>query len=1308
MATILLSAAGAAIGGSVGGTLAGLSSVAVGRAVGATLGKAIDQKLLGAGSDPIESGKVDRFRLTGVGDGAPIAQVYGRMRLGGQVIWASDFTETATTTGGGKGAPSTPKTTQFSYSVSLAVAVCEGEILRIGRVWADGEEVARDDLNMRAYTGGADQLPDPVMEAIEGPGLVPAYRGTAYVVIEDLALEPFGNRVPQFSFEVIRSEQANAPEFEDDLVQRIQAVAMMPGTGEYALAASPVYYTNGPGAQWAANINSPSGKSDFQTSVEALGEELPKCQSTSLVVSWFGSDLRCGSCEMTPKMERADVEGSNMPWTVAGLTRATASEIARVEDRPIYGGTPADASVVEAITHLRASGQEVMFYPFLLMDQQEGNGLPDPWSDAEDQPALPWRGRITLSEAPGRDGSPDGTAVAEAEVAAFFGSATAADFTVGQGTVAYGGPVEWGFRRFILHYAALCAAAGSVESFCIGSEMRGLTQVRGAAGQFEAVQQLRALATEVRALLGPETKIGYAADWSEYFGHQPADGSGDRYFHLDPLWADPEIDFIGIDNYMPVSDWRDGETHADSDWGSIYNPEYLEAGIEGGEGYDWYYHSPEAEAAQIRTPIEDGAYGEPWVWRYKDIRKWWANPHHERIGGVRQAAPTDWQPQSKPVWFTELGCAAIDKGTNQPNKFVDPKSAESGLPKYSNGARDDLIQLLYLRAVLGHWAVPDNNPVSEVYGAPMIDMSRAHVWAWDARPYPAFPNTTSLWSDGENYARGHWINGRIGGRTLASVVSEICRRTGMEEPDTSHLFGYVRGYVVDEVAEARAALQPLLLRYGFDAIERDGVLKFVSRDGREDHVIDLAHLSETGEIDGRLEQSRQSEAEMIGRVRVRFVQSDAGFDVIAEEAVLPDEATHAVSSSELPLSLTRSEGRQVVERWLTEARVARDSVRFALPPSAIEVGAGDVVRVPGEDGDAGGLYRVDQVEFSEYQLLEAVRIEPEVYKPSELPDDSPSVKAFAPPVPVLPLFLDLPLIAGDEVEHAPHLAATAQPWPGSAAVYASATDDNYELSQVISNRSVIGTTETALLRAEPGLWDEGAALQVKLIHGALESRSREAVLNGGNLAAIGDGSSGRWELFQFADAELIAPDTYWLSGRLRGQLGTDGIMPDDWPEGSWFVLMNKTPAQIDLKPSQIRVAQHYRIGPASRPLSDPSYTHRVEAFDGVGLRPYSPCHLRAGRDVTGNVTLSWVRRSRIDADSWDLAEVPLGEEAEQYVIRLRQGNDILREEMVNAPVWSYDMAAQVQDSVLPGAVLEVAQVSARFGPGPFETVAMPG
>ena len=56
---------------------------------------------------------------------------------------------------------------------------------------------------------------------------------------------------------------------------------------------------------------------------------------------------------------------------------------------------------------------------------------------------------------------------------------------------------------------------------------------------------------------GAECKLTYGADWTEYFGHHPQDGSGDVYFHLDPLWAHPAITAVGIDNYMPLSDWRD-------------------------------------------------------------------------------------------------------------------------------------------------------------------------------------------------------------------------------------------------------------------------------------------------------------------------------------------------------------------------------------------------------------------------------------------------------------------------------------------------------------------------------------------------------------------------------------------------------------------------------------------------------------------------------------------------------------------------------------------------------------------------------
>jgi GTA TIM-barrel-like domain/Putative phage tail protein len=1302
MATILLSAAGAAIGGSVGGTLAGLSSVAVGRVVGATVGRVIDQRLLGAGSEPVATGKVGKFRLNQVGDGASIAQVFGRMRLGGQVIWASDFQETATVSGGGKGAPAQPRTTRYSYSVSLAIALCEGEIQTIGRVWADGEEMARDDLNLRIYSGGPDQLPDPVMEAIEGTGQVPAYRGTAYVVMEDLALEPFGNRVPQFSFEVLRAEQPDSGTYQEDLAQLVQGVALMPGTGEYTLATTAVHYSDGPGSAWAANTSTPSGKSDFATSFEMLKEELPACGAASLVVSWFGNDLRCGNCQLVPKIERREIEGGNMAWTVSGQTRATADETIQSDGRPVYGGTPADAAVVEAIRHMNAAGQRVMFYPFILMDQQQGNGLPDPWSDATDQPHLPWRGRITTSVAPGRPGSPDGTAQADAEVAAFFGTAAATDFVIGDGTVAYSGPPEWGQRRFILHYAALCAAAGGVGAFCISSEMRGLTQIRGQAG-FVAVAQMQALAADVRALLGPDTKIGYAADWSEYSGYQPQDGSGDRYFHLDPLWADANIDFVGIDNYMPVSDWRDGADHADAlaGWDSIYDPAYLRANIEGGEGYDWYYHSPEAEAAQIRTPITDSEHNEPWVWRYKDLRGWWGNQHFERIGGLRQTSPTAWQAQSKPVWFTELGCAAIDKGTNQPNKFIDPKSSESSLPKYSSGARDDLIQMRYLQATLGYWADGARNPVSDVYAGAMIDLSNAYVWAWDARPFPSFPNNRDLWSDGENYARGHWLNGRVGARTLASVVQEICARSGLSAIDVAGLQAIVRGFVVDQVNDGRGSLQPLMLRHGFDAIERDGVLRFVMRDGIAGQVLERAMLAESGDLDGLLDQTRESEDELAGRVRLRFVQSGADHDVVAEEAVLPDDATHAVATSELPLAMTRGEGRQVAERWLTEARVSRESLRFALPPSQIALGAGDVVSLPAYGGEGAAHYRIDRVEHAGLQLIEAVRIEPAVYTPSSIAEDAPVAKAFAAPAPVLPLFLDLPLITGDEVPQAPHLAVTAQPWPGAAAVYASATDDDYALSKVISDRAVIGTSETAMPAAPAGRWDDGGAVQIRLISGALQSRGNDAVLNGANLAVIGDGTSGNWEVFQFQDAQLIAPDTYWLTRRLRGQLGSDALMPDVWPAGSWFVLLDGVPGQIALSSAQRRIARHFRIGPARRGYDDPSYVHLTEAFDGNGLRPYSPVHLKPVSRASGDIDISWVRRTRIDGDSWDQPEVPIGEEREQYLVRVMQGTAVLRETTVSQPFWSYGAAMQAADAVTAPARVRVAQVSARFGPGLF-------
>jgi len=90
--------------------------------------------------------------------------------------------------------------------------------------------------------------------------------------------------------------------------------------------------------------------------------------------------------------------------------------------------------------------------------------------------------------------------------------------------------------------------------------------------------------------------------------------------------------------------------------------------------------------------VTQGSGGTDWLFRYKDLVNWWSNAHNDRPGGNALMQSTPWVPQSKPIRFTELGCPAIDRGTNQPNVFFDPKSSESFVPYFSRGWRDDAIQ----------------------------------------------------------------------------------------------------------------------------------------------------------------------------------------------------------------------------------------------------------------------------------------------------------------------------------------------------------------------------------------------------------------------------------------------------------------------------------------------------------------------------------------------------------------------------------------------------------------------------------------
>ena len=234
------------------------------------------------------------------------------------------------------------------------------------------------------------------------------------------------------------------------------------------------------------NLNALADSTDMVEALDRLQAMAPAVESVSLVVAWFGDDLRAGSCKVRPGVEVSAKSTTPASWSVNGVSRASAFLVSRDDqDRPVYGGTPSDFAVVQAIQEMKARGLRVTFYPFILMDVPPGNTLPNPYSDnaAETgQPAFPWRGRITCSPAAGFAGTVDKTATAASQVAALFGAATPASFSVSGQSVSWTGPSgDWGLRRMVLHYAHLCAAAGGVDAFLIGTEMPGLTTIRSGA-----------------------------------------------------------------------------------------------------------------------------------------------------------------------------------------------------------------------------------------------------------------------------------------------------------------------------------------------------------------------------------------------------------------------------------------------------------------------------------------------------------------------------------------------------------------------------------------------------------------------------------------------------------------------------------------------------------------------------------------------------------------------------------------------------------------------------------------------------------
>lgn len=1275
MATLLLTAAGQAVGSALGGSagFAALGGV-LGKAAGAIAGSVVDQSLFGA-SRTIETGRLSDLSVQSSNEGASLPRVYGRCRLAGQVIWATSFEEEVSEEKqGGKGGGGGSSTTVRSYAYfgNFAVALCEGPITRFGRIWADGKPLDTSGLNIRFYRGTADQQPDPLIAGLQAN--TPAYRGTAYVVFEHLPLEAFGNRLPQLSFEVTRSIEP--------LEDNIRAVTLIPGAGEFVYQPTTVTSQPRPGVTEAVNRHVSLANSDWTAALDELQALCPKLESVGLVVAWFGDDLRAGHCQIAPRVEVSAKTTSGASWSVAGLTRAQAQVVSSVDGKPAFGGTPSDLSVKAAIADLKARGLRVMLYPFLLMDVPANNSLPDPHSTSASQPAYPWRGRIVADTA--------------ADISSFLGSETP--------------PAnEWSYRRFILHFASLAKAAGGVDGFLIGSEMKALTRGEMSAGDYPFVDGLVDLAADVKVVLGSGTDVSYAADWSEYASHSTA--GGDLRFPLDPLWGSDDIDFIGIDNYLPIADQRAG---GDPDGNaSPYDVETLQAGITGGENHDWYYASDADRQSASRSAISDGAYGKPWVYRAKDFKSWWENAHYERVAGEEESQPTDWVPGSKPIRFTELGFPAIDKAANQPNLFVDPKSSESARPHFSTGARDDLIQRRALEAWLG-LTDPDYpafvagyNPSATSYSGRMIDAANTHIWTWDARPYPAFPNYTDVWADGANWQVGHWLNGRMGGLSLASLCRQLVAEAGLSDEDIAvgHLEGALEGIAVAGPSSLRDVMEPLLTAFGGLTCDQGTRILIRQTSTKPSDALVLQDLAEADEDTPYLSRTRAQESELPSEIRMSAEEGAGDYQRQSVASRRLTSGSKQIEMQDLGAVIASTVLQQTADRRLARIWSERERAEFALSPERQDLEPGDVVtlaRAAGKTFDPPLKLRIERIEDEALRKVEAVRVDTTLTPtsaylsvPTQVFRNSEAGRPHG-------FLMDLPPLADEDPDNAVRLAGFARPWPGGLSLYRSVTGSGFDHLLSQERPATIGRLLSELHPGALSRWDRANRIEVEIFGGLLQSRERDAVLAGKNALAVRS-TTGGFEILQFTHAELTGTLTYQLSGLLRGQAGTEPEMLAGAQTGADVVLLDSQSCPlVPLSSSHTSLDLKYRLVPSSASLDGEAVLSFDHMATARGSRPLAPVHLKARR-VSGRISIAFIRQTRRNGESWDQAEVPLAEELEAYEVDIlaSPSGAVVRTLSANAPTLVYSQANELTDfgAQQSELTISVCQLSATAGRG---------
>jgi hypothetical protein len=233
------------------------------------------------------------------------------------------------------------------------------------------------------------------------------------------------------------------------------------------------------------------------------------------------------------------------------------------------------------------------------------------------------------------------------------------------------------------------------------------------------------------------------------------------------------------------------------------------------------------------------------------------------------------------------------------------------------------------------------------------------------------------------------------------------------------------------------------------------------------------------------------------------------------------------------------------------------------------------------------------------------------------------------------------------------------------------------------------------LRGGPlGRFDQQDSVDIYMPGASLSSLSLIDVLAGGNLLAVDNGQG--WEIFQCQWAELTAPDTYRVSGFLRGLYGTDEFVHTNTQVGARIISLPSGWQELRLD----NAVRGNDIDFSFEINGRPDRETVTLFYQGQHLRPLSPVHIKT-KITDDNLVVTWIRRTRIGGDDWVSLEVPLGEISELYEVGFSVGGDVFYTQQSAEPGLDISLALlEVEKGeAFTHITLTVYQISQSYGRG---------